>query len=174
MGVKRGDMQARKLQNQKTTISSDICDISTVKQLAGYYDNQGVWHQQGLTPDQLKEITKRHHELDGNEKANLKIQMQIVLEEKEKLDKMCKSTNDMLECVYSVSDIYNKIIEEEHSLNQDFLDFLDNVGQRNNIPLRQNIEKLFKKYDKECTMDDVIAQHIRQKEAEKVHEFDFF
>lgn len=215
------------------------------QQVAGYYDKQGVWHQQGLTPDQLKAITNRHkelkekereimlskHELDilsqamadvqekaqatqenlennmrifecqqadfENEKANLKTQMQAVLEEKEKLDKIRKSTNDMLERVYSVSDICNKIIKAEHSLNQDFLDFLDNVGQRNNIPLRQNVEKLFKQFDRERkerlkrayekptaperpnarkrTMDDVIAERIRQKEAEKANnEFDFF
>ncbi len=215
------------------------------QQLAGYYDKQGVWHQQGLTPDQLKAITNRHKELNEkereimlskeeldilakamedvqekaqatqenlennmrifecqqadfeNEKANLKTQMQAVLEEKEKLDKIRKSTNDMLERVYSVSDICNKIIKAEHSLNQDFLDFLDNVGQRNNIPLRQNVEKLFKQFDRERkerlkrayekptaperpnarkrTMDDVIAERIRQKEAEKANnEFDFF
>lgn len=213
------------------------------EQLAGYYDKQGVWHQQGLTPDQLKQITGRKKELDEkereimlsreeldilakamedvqekaketqenlennmrifecqqadfeNEKASLKTQMQSVLEEKEKLDKMRKSTNDMLERVYSISDICNKMIQEEHTLNRDFLDFLDKVGQRNNIPLRQNVEKLYKRFDKERrerlekrysqssipdyrkpkqrTMDDVIAQHIRQKE-EKADEFDFF
>lgn len=146
------------------------------QQLAGYYDKQGVWHQQGLTPDQLKEITKRHNELDEkereimlskheldilsqamadvqekaqatqenlennmrifecqqtdfeNEKANLKTQMQAVLEEKEKLDKIRKSTNDMLERVYSVSDVCKKILQEEHTLNKDFLDFLDRLG----------------------------------------------
>lgn len=213
--------------------------------LAGYTDKHGIFHQQGLTPDQLKAITNRHKELNEkereimlskeeldilakamedvqekaqatqenlennmrifecqqadfeNEKANLKTQMQAVLEEKEKLDKIRKSTNDMLERVYSVSDICNKIIKAEHSLNQDFLDFLDNVGQRNNIPLRQNVEKLFKQFDRERkerlkrayekptaperpnarkrTMDDVIAERIRQKEAEKANnEFDFF
>lgn len=213
--------------------------------LAGYYDRDGVWHQQGLTPEQLKQITERKNKLDEkereimltkqelevlskamsdvqekaketqenlennmrmfecqqadfeNEKATLKTQMQAILEEKKNLDKMRKSTNDMLERVYSVSDICNRIIEEEHTLNKDFLDFLDTIGQKNNIPLRQNIEKLFKKFDKERkermkkrygestipdyrkakerTMDDVIAQHIRQKEAEKANnEFDFF
>lgn len=167
------------------------------QQLAGYTDKQGVWHQQGLTPDQLKLITNRHKELNEkereimltkqeldvlskamsdvqekaketqenlennmrmfecqqadfeNEKATLKTQMQAILEEKKNLDKMRKSTNDMLERVYSVSDICNRIIEEEHTLNKDFLDFLDTIGQKNNIPLRQNIEKLFKKFDKE-------------------------
>lgn len=213
------------------------------QQLAGYYDKQGVWHQQGLTPDQLKAITNRHkelkekereimlskHELDilsqamadvqekaqatqenlennmrifecqqtdfENEKANLKTQMQAVLEEKEKLDKIRKSTNDMLERVYSVSDVCKKILQEEHTLNKDFLDFLDRLGQKNNIPLRERVEQLFKKFDKERrellekkhrestipdyrksrqrTMDDVITQFSRQKDDEKASEFDF-
>ena len=213
------------------------------QQLAGYYDKQGVWHQQGLTPDQLKAITNRHkelkekereimlskHELDilsqamadvqekaqatqenlennmrifecqqtdfENEKANLKTQMQAVLEEKEKLDKIRKSTNDMLERVYSVSDVCKKILQEEHTLNKDFLDFLDRLGQKNSIPLRERVEQLFKKFDKERrellekkhrestipdyrksrqrTMDDVITQFARQKDDEKASEFDF-
>ena len=213
------------------------------QQLAGYYDKQGVFHQQGLTPDQLKAITNRHkelnekereimlskHELDilsqamadvqekaqatqenlennmrifecqqtdfENEKANLKTQMQAVLEEKEKLDKIRKSTNDMLERVYSVSDVCKKILQEEHTLNKDFLDFLDRLGQKNNIPLRERVEQLFKKFDKERrellekkhrestipdyrksrqrTMDDVITQFARQKDDEKASEFDF-
>lgn len=213
------------------------------QQLAGYYDKQGVWHQQGLTPDQLKEITKRHNELDEkereimlskheldiltqamadvqekaqatqenlennmrifecqqadfeNEKANLKTQMQAVLEEKEKLDRMRTTTNDMLERVYSVSDVCKKILQEEHTLNKDFLDFLDRLGQQNNIPLRERVERLFKKFDKERrellekkhrettipdyrksrqrTMDDVITQFARQKDDEKASDFDF-
>ena len=213
------------------------------EQLAGYTDKQGVWHQQGLTPDQLKAITNRHKELNEkereimlskeelevlskamsdvqekakvtqenlensvrmfecqqadfeNEKATLKTQMQAILEEREKLNKMRKSTNDMLERVYSVSDICNKIIEEEHTLNKDFLDFLDTIGQKNNIPLRQNIEKLFKKFDRERkermkkryeesaipdyrrtkapTLDDVIARRIREKEEHSNNQFDF-
>lgn len=213
------------------------------EQLAGYTDKQGVWHQQGLTPDQLKQITGRKKELDEkereimlskeeldilakamsdvqekaqatqqnletnmklfecqqadfeNEKATLHTQMQTVLEEKEKLNKMRKETDEMLEKVYSVSDMCSKMIEEEHNLNKDFLDFLDRIGQQTNIPLRQNVEKLFKRFDKERkerlkrtykkptaperpnarrrTMDDVIAERIRQKEAEKANEFDF-
>lgn len=213
--------------------------------LAGYTDKHGIFHQQGLTPDQLKAITNRHKELNEkereimlskeeldtlakamedvqekaqatqenletnmklfecqqadfeNEKANLKTQMQTVLAEKEKLNKMRKETDEMLEKVYSVSDMCSKMIEEEHNLNKDFLDFLDKLGRQTNIPLRQNVEKLFKQFDRERkerlkrayekptaperpnvrkrTMDDVIAERIRQKEAEKANnEFDFF
>ena len=84
-----------------------------------------------------------------------------------------------------------------YNLNKDFLDFLDKLGRQTNIPLRQNVEKLFKQFDRERkerlkrayekptaperpnvrkrTMDDVIAERIRQKEAEKANnEFDFF
>lgn len=234
---------------EKKTNGKVKCTLSQTKffrnpkQLAGYYDKHGVWHQQGLTPDQLKAITNRHKELDEkereimlskheldilsqamadvqekaqatqenlennmrifecqqtdfeNEKANLKTQMQAVLEEKEKLDKIRKSTNDMLERVYSVSDVCKKILQEEHTLNKDFLDFLDRLGQKNNIPLRERVEQLFKKFDKERrellekkhrettipdyrksrqrTMDDVITQFARQKDDEKASEFDF-
>ena len=130
-----------------------------------------------------------------NEKANLKTQMQAVLEEKEKLDRMRTTTNDMLERVYSVSDVCKKILQEEHTLNKDFLDFLDRLGQQNNIPLRERVERLFKKFDKERrellekkhrettipdyrksrqrTMDDVITQFARQKDDEKASDFDF-
>lgn len=213
------------------------------EQLAGYFDKDGVWHQQGLTPDQLKEITGRKEQLDEkereimlskkeldilsqamadvqekaqatqenlennmrifecqqadfeNEKANLQTQMQAVLEEKKEIKKMRDDTDGMLERVYSVSEICKRIIEEEHTLNKDFLTFLDRVGKRNNIPIRQNVEQLFKKFDRERrerlekrygettipdyrkqtqrTMDDVITQFARQKDEERNSGFDF-
>lgn len=213
------------------------------QQLAGYYDKNGEWHQQGLTPDQLKEITGRKEQLDEkereimlskkeldilskamedvqekaketqenlennmrifecqqadfeNEKANLQTQMQAVLEEKKTIKKMRDDADGMLEKIYSVSEICKRIIEEEHTLNKDFLTFLDRVGKRNNIPIRQNVEQLFKKFDRERrerlekrygettipdyrkqtqrTMDDVITQFSRQKEEEKNSGFDF-
>lgn len=37
------------------------------EQLAGYTDNQGVWHQQGLTPDHLKALTSRQVEIKVKE-----------------------------------------------------------------------------------------------------------
>lgn len=167
------------------------------QQLAGYYDRDGVWHQQGLTPDQLKQITGRKKELDEkereimlskqeldtlaeamadvqekaretqenlennmrlfecqqadfeNEKASLKTQMQSVLEEKEKVKKMKAETDDMLEKVYSISDICRKIIAQEHTLNADFLDFLDRYGNRTNKRYRRAVEELYKKFDEE-------------------------
>lgn len=212
------------------------------EQLAGYTDKQGVWHQQGLTPDQLKAITDRKKDLDEkerelmlskkeletmsqamtelqekakatqeslennmrvfeyqqedleNEKANLSTRMESLAKEKAKVEKMRNDTNDMLERVYSVSDICREILSQEHSLNKDFLKYLERIGQQNNIPLRKNFESLYRDFDKERkerqkrilgesfevvdhrrkrTMDDVIAQRIRQQDEERASQFDF-
>lgn len=35
--------------------------------MAGYYDKNGEWHQQGLTPDQLKELSQRKEQLQKEE-----------------------------------------------------------------------------------------------------------
>ena len=59
------------------------------QQLAGYYDKQGVWHQQGLTPDQLKAITNRHKELDEKERE--------IMLSKEELDILAKAMEDVQE-----------------------------------------------------------------------------
>lgn len=40
---------------------------SIEQQLAGYYDKNGEWHQQGLTPDQLKELSQRKEQLQKEE-----------------------------------------------------------------------------------------------------------
>lgn len=59
---------------EKKTNGKVKCTLSQTKffrnpkQLAGYYDKHGVWHQQGLTPDQLKAITNRHKELNEKER----------------------------------------------------------------------------------------------------------
>ena len=59
------------------------------QQLAGYYDKQGVWHQQGLTPDQLKAITNRHKELNEKERE--------IMLSKEELDILAKAMEDVQE-----------------------------------------------------------------------------
>lgn len=55
--------------------------------LAGYYDRDGNWHQQGLTPDQLKELSNRVFELKLGE-----IDMRL---RKEELDNLEKAMQDM-------------------------------------------------------------------------------
>lgn len=165
--------------------------------LAGYYDSQGVWHQQGLTPEQLKELTNRkkqltekekqimldREELDTlaramadvqakaqaaqenlennmkifecqqedfqKEKANLQTQMKSLIEEKNAIKKMKAEADGMLEKAYSVSDICQHILAQEHTLNKDFLDFLDRLGQKNNKQYRSTVEKLYRMFDDE-------------------------
>lgn len=55
--------------------------------LAGYYDSQGVWHQQGLTPDQLKELTNRKNQLQEKEKK--------IMLDREELDVLSKAMADV-------------------------------------------------------------------------------
>lgn len=165
--------------------------------LAGYLDSQGVWHQQGLTPEQLKELTNRKNqltekekqimldreELDAlskamadvqakaqaaqenlennmklfecqqedfqKEKANLQTQMRSLIEEKNAIKKMKAEADGMLEKAYSVSDVCQHILAKEHTLNKDFLDFLDRLGQKNNKQYRSTVEKLYRMFDDE-------------------------
>lgn len=167
------------------------------EQLAGYYDRNGVWHQQGLTPDQLKAITLRKQKLDEkerdimlskqeldtlaeamsdvqrkaqetqenlensrrifecqqadfeNEKANLRTQMEAVLAEREKVKKIHSDADGMLEKAYAVSDICKKILASEHTLNKDFLDFLERYGNRTNKRYRKAVEELYRKFNEE-------------------------
>lgn len=164
---------------------------------ACYKDKNGKIHQQGLTPEQLKELTNRkaqlqekekkimldREELDvlakamadvqakarstqenlennmrvfecqqadfQKEKANLQTQMKSLIEEKNAIKKMKNEADDMLEKVYSVSDVCQKVLEKEHTLNKDFLDFLDRLGQKYNRQYRSTVEKLYKMFNEE-------------------------
>lgn len=195
------------------------------EQLAGYFDKQGVWHQQGLTPDQLKQITGRKKQLDEkerdimlskteldtlaeamsdvqrkaqetqenlennmrvfecqqadfeNEKANLRTQMEAVLEEKEKVKKMHSDADGMLEKAYAVSDICKKIIAQEHTLNKDFLDFLESYGNRTGKPYKRAVEKLYRKFHEErrskmssydSELDELLRLRNRQRTADDI------
>ncbi|MDO4471071.1 MAG: plasmid recombination protein [Bacillota bacterium] len=165
--------------------------------LAYYVDKNGEIHQQGLTPDQLKELTNRKNQLTEKEKqimldreeldtlaramadvqakaqaaqenlennlkifecqqedfqkekANLQTQMKSLIEEKNAIKKVKAEADGMLEKAYSVSDICQHILAQEHTLNKDFLDFLDRLGQKNNKQYRSTVEKLYKMFDDE-------------------------
>lgn len=195
------------------------------QQLAGYFDHDGVWHQQGLTPDQLKQITGRKKQLDEkereimlskqeldtlaeamadvqekaretqenlennmrlfecqqadfeNEKAGLKTQMEAVLAEREKVKKMHDDADGMLEKAYAVSDICQKIIAKEHTLNKDFLDFLERYGNRNNKRYRKAVEDLYRKFDEErrtkmskydSELEELLQLRRRQRTADDI------
>lgn len=165
--------------------------------LAYYVDKNGEIHQQGLTPEQLKELTNRKNQLTEKEKqimldreeldtlaramadvqakaqaaqenlennmkifecqqedfqkekANLQTQMKSLIEEKNAIKKMKAEADGMLEKAYSVSDVCQHILAKEHTLNKDFLDFLDRLGQKNNKQYRSTVEKLYKMFDDE-------------------------
>lgn len=213
----------KKLMDKGYDIQMDNKPIE--QQLAGYYDKQGVWHQQGLTPDQLKAITERNRKLDKkereimlseqelrilsqamadvqkkaqdtqeslennmrifacqqadfeNEKANLHTQMEAVVLEKEKLKKLKEETDDMLERVYSLSDVCKRIIAEEHNLNKNFLDFLDRYGRSNKRDYRKLVEALYRQFDKEqqekraqrsSEFNDLLQLHARNRTLENI------
>lgn len=185
----------KKLMDKGYDIQMDNKPIE--QQLAGYYDKQGVWHQQGLTPDQLKAITERNRKLDKkereimlsqkdlktladtmddiqkrayeaqtklensmrvfarqqidfeNEKVHLQRQLKVFAEEKQKLKKLKEQTDGMLERVRSVSNVCRKIIEDEHNLNDNFLDFLDRCGRQNNRDYRTFVISLYREFDKQ-------------------------
>ena len=56
--------------------------------LAGRYDKNGEWHQQGLTPDQLKELSDR--------KINLKLEELKMSIRRDELDKLEMAVADMM------------------------------------------------------------------------------
>ena len=69
--------------------------------LAGYYDNQGVWHQQGLTPDQLKELTNRQNQLKEKER--------LLMLDRAELDVLSKAMADVQAKVRSTQeDVYKR------------------------------------------------------------------
>ena len=103
------------------------------EQLAGYYDKQGQWHQQGLTPDQLKQISDRQIGLKMEE-----IEMKI------RQDEM-----DRLERAYDTAAVCSQILSDKKRLNQKFLEFLDREGKRINRPTRRYVKHLYEKFQKE-------------------------
>lgn len=167
------------------------------EQLAGYYDKQGEWHQQGLTPDQLKQLTEREfalkmEEIDmrlrkeemerlenviremqkaakvnqkeieesretlaaqqtalANDRANVQEQIKALVEEKAAVQQMKQDAEKMLSEVYSAADVCNQILSDERNLNQKFLEFLDREGKRTNTQIREFVERLYKKFQKE-------------------------
>ncbi len=58
------------------------------EQLAGYYDKSGEWHQQGLTPDHLKELSDR--------KINLRLEELKMSIKRDELDKLEMAVADMM------------------------------------------------------------------------------
>ena len=167
------------------------------EQLAGYTDSDGVWHQQGLTPDQLKELSTRalnlqigeldmklrqaemdkleqamkqmqeaakskQEELEKgqeelvsqqtvleNQKASVQAQMQAVITEKVSVEQMKKEAEEMLSQAVETATVCDQILNDEKNLNVKFLEFLDRESERTQKPVRQAVEGLYRKFQKE-------------------------
>ena len=151
--------------------------------LAGYYDKNDEWHQQGLTPDQLKELSDRkinlrleeikmsirRDELDRLEMAVADM-MKSSKAEKEELEKERISVENDRATVQAQSqavaikemevqkretevaeilEICNQIVSDEKNLNAKFLEFLDRESKRTGKRIRENVEKLYKRFQNE-------------------------
>lgn len=62
--------------------------------LAGYTDKDGIWHQQGLTPEQLNDLTKRKQKLKLEE-----VDMKLKKEELAKMERSLEETRRKIEAV---------------------------------------------------------------------------
>lgn len=167
------------------------------EQLAGYTDSNGVWHQQGLTPEQLKQLTDRDTQLRigeiemrlkqdeiarleeamksvqakakqnqeqlakereslDNEKENLEkekmtvqSQMETLINEKVAIEQMKKESEEMMNKAYDTASICTQILNDEKNLNGKFLEFLDKESERTKKPIRQAVESLYRRFQKE-------------------------
>lgn len=196
------------------------------EQLAGYYDKKGKWHQQGLTPDQLKQLTEREltlrmeeinmrlrkEEMERlesamrdmqkaakesqkemersretlaaqqtaleNDRASVQAQMQALVEEKVAVQQMKQDAEKMLSRVYSTADVCNRILSDEKNLNKKFLEFLDREGKRTNTQVREFVERLYRKFQKERkeSLSDWQLEmlRMRKEQGEQVNVGDMF
>lgn len=90
--------------------------------LAGYYDKQGVWHQQGLTPQQLDTLSKRKQQLKMEE-----IDMKL---KKEEIAKMEQSLREARE----------KAIAIQQEMDKEKDEFEIESSNRTNLILKQRQE----------------------------------
>ena len=88
------------------------------EQLAGYYDKNGEWHQQGLTPDQLKQLSDKEIDLQVKE-----IDMRL---RKEEMDKLEKAMQDMQKAAKEKQEELDKdrrfLIAQQNALEKDWSD----------------------------------------------------
>lgn len=190
------------------------------EQLAGYYDSRGEWHQQGLTPEQLKQLTDREFSLKmeeinmrlrkdemdrleqamidmqtaakekqaqldreresltaqqtilENDKATVQEQIRSLITEKMAVQQMKKDAEAMMKKAGDTAEVCSQILGEEKNLNGEFLKFLDREGKKTNRQLRQFVEALFKKFQKERreNLSDWQIEMLRLRQEQKRNE----
>lgn len=131
------------------------------QQLAGYYDKNGEWHQQGLTPDQLKELSQRKEQLQ-KEEEKLRIE-QYKVDELARLMKEVQEkavqTHEQLENNMKVFECQQADFEQEKANLQTQMKAL--VEERNAVKkMRADADGMLQKSYK---VSD-ICRHILQQE----------
>ena len=101
---------------------------------------------------------------------DVRAQVQALAEEKAEVQQTKKEAETMLAKAYDTANVCNRILSEEKHLNQKFMEFLDREGQRTNRNVRQFVEYLYKKFQKE-RRDSVSAWqlemlHLREEQKE--------
>lgn len=131
------------------------------QQLAGYYDKYGEWHQQGLTPDQLKELTGRKEQLQ-KEEEKLKIekyQVDELARLMKEVQEKAVQTHEQLENNMKVFECQQADFEQEKANLQTQMKAL--VEERNAVKkMRADVDGMLQKSYKVAD----ICRHVLQQE----------
>ncbi len=128
--------------------------------LACYYDKDGKFHQQGLTPDMLKRLSNkeiqlrmemirmriREEDLDILEKNIREMKVQRMEENAENTK---REAEEMFEKAASITEICNQILSEEKHLNAKFLEFLKREDERTGRHTHDAVVNWFKRFQNE-------------------------
>lgn len=129
--------------------------------LAGYVDKDGVWHQQGLTPEQLKELTGRKEQLQ-KEEEKLKIekyQVDELARLMKEVQKKAVETHEQLENNMKVFECQQADFEQEKANLQTQMKAL--VEERNAVKkMRADADGMLQKSYKVAD----ICRHVLQQE----------
>ena len=129
--------------------------------LAGYVDKNGEWHQQGLTPDQLKELTGRKEQLQ-KEEEKLKIekyQVDELARLMKEVQKKAVETHEQLENNMKVFECQQADFEQEKANLQTQMKAL--VEERNAVKkMRADANGMLQKSYKVAD----ICRHVLQQE----------
>ena len=128
--------------------------------LACYYDKDGKFHQQGLTPDMLKRLSNkeiqlrmemirmriREKDLDILEKNIREMKVQRMEENAENTK---REAEEMFEKAASITEICNQILSEEKHLNAKFSEFLKREDELTGRHTHDAVVNWFKRFQNE-------------------------
>ena len=122
------------------TIVSNACHI--LKEILG--ENNGpylliIWSSTG---NEYKEELEKERISVENDKATVQAQLQAVAIKEMEVQKRETEVAEILE-------ICNQIVSDEKNLNAKFLEFLDRESKRTGKRIRENVEKLYKRFQNE-------------------------